>query len=50
MQHDHVLNKLNFNILTLGSGEGSRGVGANICYHVAAFSILFNLLCNMTIF
>ena len=56
MQHDHVLKKLNFDLLTPSSwwGRGevcrqnigggvSRGMGGgqNICYHVAAFLILF---------
>ena len=31
MQHDHVLKKLNFDLLTLGSGEGV--CGQNICHH-----------------
>ena len=43
MQHDHVLKKLNFDLL--------RGVcGQNICCHVDAFMIIFNLICNMTMF
>ena len=51
MQHDHVLKKLKFDLLTL-SPRG-RGVGGglreeNICYHVAAYLIPFNLICNMT--
>ena len=39
MQHDHVLKKFNFDLLTPSSwGRGGRGVcGQNICYHVAAF-------------
>ena len=33
------------------TGRGVRGVCAKtICYHVGAFLILFNLICNMTIF
>ena len=49
MQHDHVLKKLNFVLLTPTPGSG--GVcGQYICYHVAAFVILFNLICNMTMF
>ena len=39
MQHDHVLEKLNFDLLT----PGVRGVcGLTICYQVAAFVILFD--------
>ena len=35
-QHDHVLKKLNFDLLTPSPGSG--GVcEQNICYHVAAF-------------
>ena len=50
MQHDYVLKKLNFDILTpyprvLGDLNNSAG---KICYHVAAFVVLFNLICNMT--
>ena len=94
MQYDHVLKKLNFNLLTPralggsageivatlwlhlwfhlswcatwpcfekvnfdilapppGSGGGRRGLcGQNICYQVSAFVILFNLVCNLTMF
>ena len=32
------------------SGSGRGVCGQNICYHVAAFVILFNLICNMTMF
>ena len=54
MQHD-VLKKLNFDLLTpspeLCDGTGGGGVcEQNICYHVDAFVILFNLMCTMTIF
>ena len=45
MQHDHVLKKLNFDLLR---GEG--GCRQNICYHFAAFAIPFNLICNMIMF
>ena len=47
--HDHVLKKLNFDLSNppLGQEEGD-GCGQNICYHVAAFLIPFNLTCNMT--
>ena len=47
MQHDHVLKKLNFDLLTRsgasvcvcgGGGGGGGGIcGQIICYHVAAF-------------
>ena len=29
---------------------GSAGKIFNICYHVAAFIVLFNSICNMTMF
>ena len=46
MQHDHVLKKINFDLLTLTLGMGGGGVfGQNMCYHVAAFMIPFNLIC-----
>ena len=44
MQHYLVLKKLNFDLLTPFPGPGgglSRGMGQNICNHVAAFLILF---------
>ena len=45
MQQDHILNKLNFDLLN----PKVRGVcGLNTCYKVAAFVIPFNLICNMT--
>ena len=50
MQHDHVLKKLNFDLLTPTPGSGGW-VGVceqNICYHAAAFVIPFNLICNMS--
>ena len=54
MQHDHVLKKLNFDLLTPYPGEGGGGGGGvcrqNIFYHVAAFLIPFNLICNITVF
>ena len=34
----------------LGSWGRGRVCGQNICYHVAAFVIPFNLICNMTLF
>ena len=46
MQHDNVLKKFKFNLLTPRVGGG----GGNICYHVAAFVIPFKLICNMTMF
>ena len=53
MQQEHVLKKLNFDLLTPsgGSGAGDREIcGQNICYHVTAFVIPFNLICNMAMF
>ena len=57
MQHDHVLKKLNFDDLLTpcqgGGGGGGGGLGVcrqNIFYHVAAFLIPFNLICNITMF
>ena len=50
MQHDHVLKKLNFDLLTIPPGSGSEVYWQNICYHVAACVIPFNLIYNMTIF
>ena len=49
--HDHVLKKLNFDLLNppLGQEEGD-GCGQNICYRVATFVIPFNLICNKTMF
>ena len=49
MQHDNVLKKMNFNLLP-HKGLGGGACGGNICYHVAAFVILFYLICNMTMF
>ena len=46
MQHDHVMIKLSFDPIPRVSG----GLRANICHHVAAFVILFNLICNMAMF
>ena len=51
MQHDHVLKKLNLDLLipyrrVLGLGVCVQ----NICCHVAEFMIPFNLICNMTMF
>ena len=56
MQHNHVMIKFNFDLLTpsLGLGDGGGvGLGAfrqNIYDHVASFLILDNLIRNMTIF
>ena len=47
MQHDNVLKKFNFNLLT----PRALGVcGGSTCYHVAAFVIPFKLICNMSMF
>ena len=52
MQQDHVLNKLNFDLLT--PRDGWRGGGGvcrqNICHHFAALVICLNLICNMVMF
>ena len=51
MQHDHVLKKSNFDLLT--PTPGSRGwmdCRHNICNHAAELVIPFNLICNMTLF
>ena len=40
--------KVKFDLLTLGEGGG--GWGQNNCYHVTAFVIAFNFICNMTMF
>ena len=55
MQHDQVLEKLHFDQLTSFPRVvcvcGGGGVnGQNICYHVSALEIPFNLICNMTMF
>ena len=50
LQHDYVLKSC---ILTLRPPVLAGGGGVcwqNISYHVAAFVIPFNLICNMTIF
>ena len=52
IQHDHVLKKLNLDLLTpsqgQGGGRGVVGLWANICYNVAAFLIPLNLICIIT--
>ena len=52
VQHDHVLKKLNFNLLTsrVGGGGGSAFIVFATMLHVAALEIPFNLICNMTMF
>ena len=52
MQYDHVLKKLNFNLLTpwVWGGGGSAGIIFATMLHVAAPVIPFNLVCNMTMF
>ena len=53
IQHEYVLKKLNFYLLTqsLRSRGAGKGVcSQNICYHAAALVIPFNLICNMTMF
>ena len=48
MQHEYVLKKLNFDLLSHPYGSGGGGIRAK--YHVAAFEILINLICTVTIF
>ena len=51
MQYDHVLKKLNFNLLTPRSeGGGSGGIIFATMLHVAEPVIPFNLKCNNTMF
>ena len=47
MQHDHVLNKLAFDHRVGGAGRGDLR-SKNV--HVAAFRIIFNFICNITMF
>ena len=47
MQHDHVLNKLTFDHRVRGAGRGDLPPKY---LHVAAFAILFNFICNITMF
>ena len=41
---------LTFRTLGSGGGVGCGVCGLNICYHVAAFVVPSNLICNMTMF
>ena len=55
MQHDHVLNKLNFDLPLLTPSPRLEGGGGSegkilICDHVVAFAIPVNLICNMIMF
>ena len=51
MQHEHALLMLNFDPIPRLGGGGGKGVcGKNICYHVRAFVIPNNLICDMTMF
>ena len=52
MQRDHVLEKLNFNLLPprVEGGGGFAGIILATMLHVAALVIPFNLICNMTMF
>ena len=48
LQGNHVLKKSSFDPRVEGVGVGGEVVyGQNMCYHVAAFVILFNLICNI---
>ena len=49
MQYDHVLKKLNFNLLTPGGGVFVGIIFATML-NVAAPVIPYNLICNMTMF
>ena len=49
MQHDYFHKKVWFDLLTHFLDRGC-GCGQNICYHVAANVVNFNLICNRTIF
>ena len=56
MQHDHVLRKFKFDLLTpspglgMGGGEGMGSAGKLFATMLLALVIPFNLMCNMTIF
>ena len=47
MQQDHVLNKLTFDHRVRGAGRGDLWPKY---LHVAAFAILFDFICNITMF
>ena len=50
MQHDHVLKKLDFDLLIPPPRVGGGGgvCGQTISYHAAAIVIPFNSICNMS--
>ena len=53
MQHDHVLKKLNFDLILGGGGGGGGGGGMGICgqniyNHSSAFVIRFYLICKIS--
>ena len=53
MQHDYVLKKMNFDLLTTrpeSGGGNCRGREQNFCYYVAAFVSACNLINNVTMF
>ena len=53
MQHDHVLKKLNLDLMTpsLGSwGEGGGSASKIFATMLLNFVIPLNLICNMTMF
>ena len=59
MQHDHVLKKLNFDLLTpspesgcvcVWGGGGGGSAGKIFATMLLYYRILFNLICNMTMF
>ena len=50
MQHDHVLKKLNYDLLTPSTGSGGGVYRQNIWYRVTAIVILLNVTCNITMF
>ena len=43
------MKKCKFDLLTPSPGSGGGACGQNICYHVAAFMMPLNLICNKTI-
>ena len=50
MQHDPFLKKWNLNLLNPRVRWEGQGCWQNIRYHIAAYAIPFNLICNMTMF